>query len=374
MEFGFTDEQKMFREQVREFMEKEFPLTFLRELENDEAGWSRELYKKMAELGWLGFMLPEEFGGYGFGCLEVAIFYEELGRALFPSPHFTTMILAGHAIAEAGTAAQKGLLEKMAASEVTISVARFEPEGGLGPDAVRVSAKKHGNDLVIDGVKLYVPYANSVDYLLVLVRNAEPKGDAEGVSMILVDAGAKGISLAPHRVIHSERSFEVTFEGVRVPAENLVGEEGRAWPLWLDMDDRGKVASAAEMTGGAEKALELAVQYAKERYQFGQPIGKFQAIQQLLAPPYMEIDGAKLLTYEAAWKIDNGLPARDAAAMAKAWANHVFFEATRAGHQTMGGFGFMMESDMQLFFRRARGLEINRGMTDQQLDVIAEGL
>jgi len=374
MDFGFSDEQKMFRREVRSFLEKEFPFAKLRQLEQDEKGWSAELYCRMAELGWLGFMLPEELGGLGFGFVDVAIFYEEIGRALFPSPHFCSLILTGHALNRAGTAEQKELLKRMASGEVTATVASFEPVEGNGPEAIRVRAREDGGDLVLDGIKVFVPFANSVDYLLTLVRTAEPSANAAGPSLALVPASAKGIALSPHRVISSERSFEVTFQGARVPRRNVVGELNRGWPLWQEMDDRGKVAAAAEMIGGAERALLMAVGYAAERYQFGQPIGKFQAIQHLLAPPFMEIDGARLLLYEAAWQIDQGMNARGSAAMAKAWANHVYQAATKAGHQTLGGFGFMLETDMQFFYRRAKGLEINRGATARQLDIIAAGL
>jgi alkylation response protein AidB-like acyl-CoA dehydrogenase len=374
MDFSFSAEQKLFRREVRSFLEQEFSLARVRQLETDAVGWPRELYRRMAELGWLGFMLPEELGGPGFGFLEVALFYEELGRALFPSPHYQTLIQAGHALLHGGGAGRKRLLKQMAAGEITATVAGFEPGEGSGPEAVQARARPEGGDLVLDGVKVYVPWANSVDYLLTLVRTAAPGPEAEGVSLVLVPAKAAGLSLAAHRVIGGERSFEVTFAGARVAGRNLVGPLHRGWPLWLEMEDRGKVAAAAEMIGGAERALELAKGYARERVQFGQPIGKFQAIQHLLAPPFMELDGARLLLYEAAGQIDQGRNARERAAMAKAWANHVYQAATQAGHQTLGGFGFMLEADMQLFYRRAKGLEINRGATPHQLDLIAAGL
>ncbi len=376
MNLSFTDEQRMFRHSLRQFFEKESPTAKVREWEKTELGYAPDLYKKLGSLGYLGFFLPEAYGGLDRGFMDLVILYEEIGRALFPSPHCVSNVQAGLAILRFGTKQQKReLLPSLAKGEKVITVAWREAEEGSSGHSKTKTILQSGC-FTFGGTKLFVPYVLGADLILTAVMSDPVGSKAPGaVTWFFVDAQDPRIRFEPIPVIGQEKLFSVSYDEVCVPFSQVLGEKGQGKPIQDAMDDWGKLAAAAEMVGGAQKAHEMAVCYAKERIQFEQPIGRFQAIQHLLAYSAVEIDGARLLTYKAAWAMEKGIDdARRLIAMAKFWASFAYYSATKKAHQVMGGFGFMEETDLQLYYRKAKGLEINCGTSQDQLDIIADCL
>jgi alkylation response protein AidB-like acyl-CoA dehydrogenase len=284
MDFGFSEEQEMLRKSARDFLAKESPMTYVRQMMEDDRGFRDEQWKKMAELGWLGLILPEEHGGAGGDFVDMVVVLEEMGRVVLPGPFFSTAILGGVALQEGGSAAQKQeLLPKLAAGDLRLTLAQLEPNARWDADGIELEARKSGAGYTLSGTKLFVPDAHTADLLIVAGRAPGSKG-AEGVSLFLVDASASGVATTLLKTMDQTRKLcEVVLKDVGVPAERVLGEPGHGWKLLDRIVDRGKVGLCAEMCGGAERVLEMSVEYAKVREQFGRPIGSFQAIQHKFA-------------------------------------------------------------------------------------------
>jgi alkylation response protein AidB-like acyl-CoA dehydrogenase len=349
MDLSFTEEQELLRTTVRELCAKHSSPDIVRQLEGDPVGYRPELWRELAATGLLGLIIPEEFGGAGLGALELAVVYEEFGRALCWSPHVTTGVLGASLLQRAASNHLKAdWLPRIAGGDATLSVAWLEPERGCGPDGVQATASLEGDTYLIEGTKTLVPFAASAARLITLARTGED------VSVFLVDPAASGVTVAPLvAMAHDAESF-VTFDRAEVPALDRIGD----WRAWEDAATDGLIALGAYAVGGAAKAHELSVEYAKERHQFGKPIGSFQGLAHPLAEMAMEVDGARTLVHEAAWARSMGRSSATVAAMAKYYAADVFRRATKLGQQVFGGIGFTIDIDMQLYFRRAKQLEL----------------
>lgn len=356
MDLDFTEEQQMLRETVQKLCNKEAPPSVVRAMEDDPKGYPDSLWKQMGEKGLTGLTLPEEYGGSGQSMVEAAILYEEMGRALVPSPHFASAIMAGGAIALAGSDAQKQeWLPRIASGEAIVTPAWMEPKHGFGPAGVQLKAAADRAGYRLSGVKQHVPYASSAAALLVLVRVG--KG-AEDIDLVLVDPKAPGVTLAQQYTIASDTQYKVTFNDVRVPANARIGAKKSGWATWNAVMHDGIIVLAAQAIGGAQRALEMTVQYAKERKQFDKPLGAFQALAHYLADAAAAIDGGNTLTYEAAWARASGRSVSRLAPMAKLFACQTFRDFTAVAQQIYGGMGFTLECDIQLYFRRAKQMQM----------------
>jgi alkylation response protein AidB-like acyl-CoA dehydrogenase len=357
MDLEFSEEQQMLRELVRGVCGTYAPLTTVRELEDDPTGYPPELWKQLAELDLIGLMIPSEYGGSGMTAVEGAIVYEELGRALAPTPHFVSAVLTAGALLRAGTEEQKqAWLPRLASGDAIVSTAWIEPHHGFGPRGVQLRARRDGDDYVLDGVKWHVPFASAAGHLLVLARTGEGEAD---VDLFLVDAASAGVVLTQQLTIASDTQYEVAFSGVRVPAANRVGGDGTGWATWHDTMLDGVLLLAAQAIGGARHTLDITVQYAKDRKQFDKPLGAFQAISHYLADASTAVEGATVLVYEAAWARANGRSVDRLAPMAKLFACQTFRDVTAMAQQIFGGVGFTLEYDVQLYFRRAKQLQVS---------------
>lgn len=373
MDFALGEEQEMMRKMARDFLEKECPKTLVREMEEDEKGYSPQLWKKMAELGWMGLVFPEEYSGEGLGFLDLAVIIEEMGRALVPAPYLSTVVYSGLTILAAGTDEQKReLLPKIAKGDLIVALALTEPSASWDASGVSVKAVPEGDSFVISGTKLFISDAHIADYLLCVARTKDETDKEKGVTLFLVDAKSPGIKLIPLKTIASDRQFEVVFDKVKVPKKDIVGEIDKGWGLVKDMMLRGALAQCALMVGGAQQVLEMTVNYAKERVQFGRPIGSFQAIQHKCADMATEVDGCRYITYQAAWKMTEGLPCALDVSMAKAWVSDSYRHTCVEGHQIHGGIGFIKDHDMQLYYRRAKASELAFGDADYHRELVAQ--
>jgi len=356
MDLDFSEEQHMLREMVRGVCNEYSPLDVVREMEDDPTGYPSELWKQLGELGLLGMLIAEEYGGAAQSMLDAAIVYEEFGRALAPSPHFPSCVMCAGVLAAAGSEEQKAeWLPRIASGEAILTPAWNEKGGGWGPRGVQLRAEPDGDGFVLSGRKRHVLFASSAARLVVLART----GDAETeVDLFLVDPKAPGVSLTQQKSLASDTQYDVDLEGVRVSAADRIGAAGTGWATWDAVMYDGIVLLAALAMGSAEHALEITVQYAKDRVQFDKPLGAFQAISHYLADAATAVDGGKTLVYEAAWARSEGKSTARLAPMAKLFACQTYRDVTAMCQQVWGGVGFTIEYDIQLFFRRAKQLQI----------------
>jgi alkylation response protein AidB-like acyl-CoA dehydrogenase len=333
------------------------PLSVVRELEDDPVGYSPELWKQLAHLDLIGLQLPEEYGGSGMSTLENVVLYEEFGRSLAPSPHFVSAVLSGGALARAGSEELKQRwLPRVVTGEAVLTPAWLEPEGGFGPRGVQVRAVADGGGAVITGTKRHVAFARAAAALVVLART----GDAPGaIDLYLVDPDAPGVTMTQQMTIGSDSQYRVDFDGVRVSDADRVGGPGTGWATWDAIMHDGIILAAAQAVGGAQYALEITVQYAKDRQQFDKPLGAFQALAHYLADGATAVDGAAVLVHEAAWARSEGRSVAKLAPMAKLYACQTFRDVTATAQQIFGGIGFTVEFDIQLYFRRAKQLQLS---------------
>ncbi len=354
MDMDFTPEQELLRDSVRRTCTRHGGLDMVRKLENDAVGYTPALWTALGELGLLGVMLPDEYDGSGMTMVEAAIVYEELGRSLVPSPHFVSCVLAAGALLRAADDLQKqSWLPRIAAGDAVLSVACLEPGGGFGPEGVRVTATPAEGGFVLDGVKQHVPFARAADALLVIARSSA------GVVLALVDTATPGLTVEQQLTVASDTQFRVTFDGVTVPADGVLRAADDSWAVWHDTMLDGAILLAAQAVGGARAALELTVDYAQKREQFDRPLGAFQAIAHYLADATAAVDGTQTLVWEAAWARSEGRPIDRLSPMAKLYAGKTFRDVTAMAQQVFGGNGFTLDFDVQLFFRRAKSLQLN---------------
>jgi alkylation response protein AidB-like acyl-CoA dehydrogenase len=349
-------------------------MTRVREVMEGDEHTALEIWRRMAELGWPGLAFPEGVGGAGMGMVELCVVLEELGRSLAPVPFIPT-VLAGVAILEAGDEAQQqAWLSQICDGRVTGTLAITEERGSEESADLNLRACMDGDRWRLDGRKLFVPDAASVDLLVVVAKTGAP--EEEGLGLFLVPRTSDGVEIEEMASMDLLRPlYAVSFDGVALPAEALLGGDTDAGSTIARVLDRGRVMISAEMVGGAEKCLETAVAYAKERVQFGKPIGVNQAIKHKCADMLLEVESAKSLTYYAAWAASEANDeAPITAAMAKAYVNDAYCHASAENIQIHGGVGFTWEYDCHLYFKRAKSDESWLGDATRQRERVAQML
>ncbi len=367
MNFAFSEEQEELRRSVRRFMEDRSPMTEVRRLMETTEGFDRGVWSQMADqLGLQSLVVPEAYGGAGFSFVELAIVLEEAGAALFGAPLFSTVALAATALmASDDEPAKADLLPGIASGDTIATVALTEESGRWDLDGVSLRATPSGGGWVLDGHKMFVLDGHTADLLLVAARS-----DA-GVGLFAVDAGAPGLVRTPLATMDQTRK-QARLELSGTPAR-LVGEDGGAGPVLARMLDLAAVALAAEQVGGAQRCLDMSVQYAKERIQFGRPIGSFQAIKHKCADMLMQVESAKSAAYYAAWAAAEGsdeLPV--VASLAKSYCSEAYFHAAAENIQIHGGIGFTWEHDAHLYFKRAKSSELLFGDPAYHRELLAQ--
>ncbi len=375
MNFGFSDEQELLRTTARKFLENECTSAFVRQRMEEPAGITDEFWAKLAEQGWLGLIYPEEYGGSGLGFVDLTVLMEEMGRAVMPGPFFSTVLLGGLAILEAGSAEQKkAWLPRIAAGEARATLAWTEPSARWDAAGIAATARPAGDGWVLSGTKLFVPDAHLADVTVVAARTGEGAGPEQGISLFLLPRGTAGLTprLLP-TMDQTRKLCEVTLQDVRVPAAALLGPRDGGWAPLARVIERATVALCAEMCGGAQKVLEMTTDYAKIRVAFGRPIGAYQGVKHKLADMLVEVENAKSLTYYAAWAVDENSPeAALAASMAKAYCSDAFRRVAGNGIQLHGGIGFTWEHDMHLYFKRAKSSEFTFGDATYHRERVAQ--
>ncbi len=358
-----SEEEQLLKNAAREFLEAEVSTGLVREMELDEDGYPPALWKQMSSLGWLGLPIPEEFGGQGLPLTYLGLVMEELGRVLAPVPLHSTMV-AALTLAEAGTESQKReLLPAVCSGDMVMTWAVIERDPRLIPSAVTDQAHADGDGWILNGVKMFVDNFNVARRCLAAVRTAPASEESEGISLFLVDPNGAGVSRTPLVTIAKDKQSRVAFDNVWVGPGDLVGQLHEGWPIVERMLERATALLCCKMVGATRKDAEMAIEYAKNRVAFGRPIASFQSIQHMCADMLLFVDGAQLLTYEALWKMDQGLPAGVEVSQAKAFANEKCEAVVRQSQVIHGGIGFMMEFDLHLWLRRVSAWTMRLGTT-----------
>jgi alkylation response protein AidB-like acyl-CoA dehydrogenase len=374
MDILMNDDERMIAESARQFLEAECPTTLVRAMEADPLGYPKELWEKVAELGWQGMCLPESVGGSAMPLVYLGLVLNEAGRALAPLPLHSTAVAALTIARDGSESQQTKYLPDVVAGKSVLTWAFSEQDPRLIPDAVQMSAKAQGDEFVLNGKKLFVDNFVAAGRILVVARTTAKSKGEDGLTLFIVDTKAKGLSDTPLVTLAKDKQSEVTFKDVRVSKSEAIGEVGKAWPIVNRMLDRGTALLCAQMVGAARKDIEMAIEYAKFREAFGQPIGAFQSVQHMCADMQIWVDGAELLTFEALWKMDQGLPASVEVSQAKSFANEKCEAAVRQSQSIHGGIGFMMEFDLQLWFRRVSAWTMRLGTSFEHRARIAHAL
>ncbi|MBM3692144.1 MAG: acyl-CoA dehydrogenase [Actinobacteria bacterium] len=372
MNFAFSEEQEQLRDAVRRFMETKSASEDVRRLMETTDGYDPAVWAQMAnELGLQSLAIPEEFGGQGFTFVELGIVLEEMGRVLLCAPYFSSVVLAANAILNAGTDAQKAeLLPGIAAGETIAALAFTEPNGKWDADGITMEAVGGGDAYTLTGTKHFVIDGHTADTIVVVARQAGTTGE-DGIGFFVVAGDAAGLTRTPLATMDQTRKqARLDFAGV---AATPLGTVGAGWPALSKTLDQAAVAMANESIGGAQKCLEMAVEYAKVRVQFGRPIGSFQAIKHKCADMLLEVESGKSAAYYAAWAAgeDNEeLPV--VASLAKAYVSDAYFHAAAENIQIHGGIGFTWEHDAHLYFKRAKSSEILLGDATYHRELLAQ--
>jgi alkylation response protein AidB-like acyl-CoA dehydrogenase len=370
MDLGLDTEQQILKDVARDFFENECPKSLVREVRESDDDYPKELWENMAELGWMGVVVPEEYGGIGGDFMDLAILLETMGEACLPAPFFSTVVIGGYAVQLSAAEELKAeLLPRIASGELILAFALIEPGNSHGVVNIGTAAVADGDSYVLNGTKLFVEYARSSDYLLTVARVPD-----EGLAFILVETGSTGVEINPVKTLDDARHCGVVLTDVRVPVGNLLALGEEAEKLMTILEQRASVAKCAEMLGGMQAAFEMSVAYAKEREQFNRPIGSFQAVQHHCANMIIDLDSSRYITNLAAWRISRGLPASKEASMAKSYTSAASNRVLKLGHQIHGAISYCDEHDMHLWLRRNKAASVAFGDAEYHLEKVAQQL
>jgi len=369
-----SEEEQMIKNVARELLEAEISTAMVREMELDELGYPPTLWKQMANQGWLGLALPEQYGGQGLPLTYMGLILVEAGRVLAPVPLHSTTV-AALTIASDGTEQQKqDILPSVSNGDMVLTWAVAERDPRLIPEAMTLVATADGNGWVLNGTKMFVDNFIVAHRCLVAARTSPASDANQGISLFLVDPNGTGVSQTALLTLAKDKQSRVDFKDYRIEGAALVGELNQGWPIVEAMLDRATALLCCQMVGAARKDAEMAIEYAKNRVAFGRPIGSFQSVQHMLADMILHVDGGEMLTFEALWKMDQGLPASVEVSQAKAFCNEKCESVVRTSQVIHGGIGFMMEFDLHLWFRRVTSWTMRLGTTYDHRARIAAAL
>ncbi|MBW2513296.1 MAG: acyl-CoA/acyl-ACP dehydrogenase [Deltaproteobacteria bacterium] len=358
MDITLTKTQKNIAQEARRFLKRECPSEYVQEMFKDSRGMTDELWRKMAGMDWMALRIPEIYGGMGMKQIDMSLLLEEMGRAVVPGPFFSTVILAGETILAAGTDSQKKkYLSDIADGKSMATLALHEPDGGSDPGYIHMTGTRNGDDFILDGTKLYVPDAHLADFIVMPVRTGTAGKPSDNISLFILSAKEKGVAISPLPTMDGTRKLSaVICNGVRLSRASLLGELNKGWRPLFQALQRAQVGLCAESVGGAQKAMEIASDYAKIRVQYDQPIGSFQAVKHMCAQMFTESESSRSMMYWASWAQDYGAEneAAIAASSAKSYCGDAFTQVAAKGIQVLGGTGFTMENEMHLYLKRAK--------------------
>ncbi len=372
MDFMLTDEQQALRKAARDFLDAHCPPELVQEMIEDERGCPHSLWEEMAGLGWPGLFIPEEYGGSGGSFMDLIVLLEEMGRACLPGPFLSTVGLAAPIISMCGNDGQKqAVLPSVARGEIIATLAYIEPESSYGTLSPETSIKEDG---LLHGAKLFVPDAHLARYIICTAGAEEKEPSVDKMTLLLLDSDREGISIEPLKTMGNEKQFEVRFEGVKVGKEDVLGKPGGGGPVLDRALDMAATARCAVLVGGAQKVLELTVDYVKQREQSGRPVGSFQAIQHYCADMLRDVEGSRFITQKPAWELSEGMPFSTSVSVAKAWVSDACQRTVLKAHQIFGGIGFCQEHSLHLYLKQSKMGELAFGDASFHRERVARSL
>ncbi|MFC2122834.1 acyl-CoA dehydrogenase family protein [Bacteroidota bacterium] len=373
MDFILSEEQEMLRKTARDFLAERCPKSLVREWQESDKGYSLELWQEMASLGWLGLVFPEEYGGNGMSFLELAVLLDEMGRACLPSPFFSTVVLGGLPILDIGSEEQKqAYLPRIAKGRLIFTLALTEPSARYDADAIMVTAAANEGEYIINGTKLFVSDAHVSDFVIVIAKTGLSGKSEDGITGFIVDTKSPGIGCTLLKTTAGDKLSKIDFNQVSVRREDILGKLNQGWGEVENILSRSAVAKCCEIVGSVQQVLEMTVDYARTRRQFGQPIGSFQSIQNHCANMAIDVESSRYITYRAAWMLAMNIPCRKEAAMAKAWTADAYLRAVSLSHQVHGAVAFTIDHDLNYHTRRIKAAEVSFGDTGFHLERVAQ--
>jgi alkylation response protein AidB-like acyl-CoA dehydrogenase len=368
MDFELSDSQALMRDQLRAFLTKECPIEYVRACDEEER-FPFELYDKLAKEGWLGLPIPEEYGGMGGSCTDLAVFLEEFARHFESGANifYTTVVIATDAITHFGTEEQKrDLLPRLAKGEIRFAFSLSEPNSGSDAASLRTRAVLTGDEWVINGQKMFCSCAQEADYILLMARSDAEAPKHKGITMFLLDPKTPGVEIKKLKKLGLKPMDlnEIFLTDVRLPKDAIIGQVNDGWTNTIKTLDYERCCLSAVNVGAAQSVLEKSIAYSNEREQFGQKISSFQLTRAKLADMDMEIEAARLLLYRSANLVDRGIPNNKQSATANLYSSETYVRAALNGMRVMGGWGYLMEYDMQRHYRDAKLAEIGGGTSE----------
>ncbi len=354
MDIVLTDAQQLLKQSAHAFLQEHCSKALVREMETDAQGYPPQLWQRMIDLGWLAWPFPSRYGGAEGDFFDLALLMEEIGYAAAPTPFFSSSILAGRLICEAGTVAQKrSFIPGIAAGTTLLTLAYIEADGDPTSPSHATTAIQNAEGFQITGTKCWVPNAHLADYILCIARSRPGRSASRGLSLFVISPQQDNIELRPLTTLVGDKLFEVRFNDTQVPSDALIGRlHGASRPLHRTRL-QATALKCAEMVGGAQAVLDMTLDYVKQRVQFGRAIGAFQAVQHHCADMSRDLEMSRLLAYQACWKESQGQDAETSVSSAKLKLSRVYPEITRLAHQVTGGVGFYTEYPLELYTRRA---------------------
>ena len=375
MDITLSEGQRMLKSAAKEFLEAECSVDFVRQMEEDEKGYTPEFWRKVADLGWLGYVFPEKYGGGAGDPFNLGLIVEHMGYAAMPGPFFSSVVLGGSLVFELGSEAQKqDILPKVARGEQALAVAFMEPQGGMTAESIQTTATQQGDNYVLQGTKLFVYDAGAADHIICVAKTGNSSKAEENMSLFLLAKGNPQVQLTPLITTAQDKQFEVLFDNATVPTSSLLGQLNKAWPTVDKTLQKAAALKCCEMVGGMQAALDMTLEYAKQRIAFGRPIASFQAVHHHFADMYRDIETSRLLAYEAIWRLSQDLEASKEVSLAKSRINRTSGAVTRMAHQIYGGVGYYTEHPLELYSRRAVAGQAAFGDTQFHLDRAASQL
>jgi len=371
MDFSLTKEQKMFKDSARAFFSKQWNIEMLRETIATQQGYHTENWNKIADLGWLGMLIDERYQGIGSSFIDVCPVIEEMGRTLFPSPFLATSVVGASIIKKyANEKIKERLLPQIADGRIIVTFAVGESGDTWSENEIFTVAEKNGQSYILNGTKLFVPYAQTCDYIICCVKE-KLKSD-ERISIFIVDTKDKGVKCSIIPTFSTDQYCKIVFDNCVVPEENIIGNIGHGWDIIEKTVPKLVISQCMMMVGGLQKVLEMTVKWAKEREQFGVPIGSFQTISHYCAEMAIEVEASKLIAYQAAWKTSNGLSCKKEISMAKAYAGEAFQKVTSLALQVHGAMGFTEEYDLHFYYKQAKSMQLMNGSGKYHRKIVAQ--
>ncbi|ETW97997.1 MAG: hypothetical protein ETSY1_20615 [Candidatus Entotheonella factor] len=356
MDLGLTEDQELLKSTASSFVQQEYGKEILVELEKTPTGITPDLLRQAAYLGWFGILIPEAYGGSGRSFTDTAVLFEELGRGPVFGPHFSSGVLGALTVMQAGTEAQKqAILPRVAAGEQMLAVAVTEPNHGWLPEKIQLQATRQNGNYVLNGVKLFVHDAQIASHLVCAVRTGAGNGSS-GISLLVIPKDTPGVAV---RTLPgwSSQVDEVRFDNVQVPTDALLGDtEGQGWEAFDAAAMQAIPILCAYKVGSCQQVYEMSVEYSRTRVQFGQPIGRFQRVQDHIIGIVNNLDAARWTTYEALWKLDSNRAAASSIHLAKAVASEAYLRVCAGGHEVHAGVGVISEYGLTLHTQRSRTL------------------